>query len=109
LDLEEEGFEVIRAEDGIAALARLKEHPDIDVIVLDRMMPNMNGIQVTKELKGNPLYNTIPIVMQTAAGQSQQVEEGLQAGVYYYLIKPYNVEMLLSIVRNALKERSVVR
>lgn len=102
-DLEEAGFEVIRAEDGAGALARLSEAADIDVIVLDRMMPGMDGIQVTQALKDDPRYKNIPIIMQTAAGQSQQVKEGLAAGVFYYLIKPYNESLLVSIVRNALQ------
>jgi CheY-like chemotaxis protein len=108
-DLEDNGYEVIRAEDGLLALERLAEHQDIDIIILDRMMPNMDGMQVIRELKGNPLYRNIPIIMQTAAGQSQQVKEGLQAGVYYYLIKPFEPELLLSIVRNALKETDTRR
>jgi CheY-like chemotaxis protein len=105
-DLEEAGCEVIRAEDGVIALARLKENPGIDVIVLDRMMPNMDGMQVVAELKNNPVYKNIPIIMQTAAGQSQQVKEGIAAGVFYYLIKPYNESLLVSIVKSALQRNS---
>jgi CheY-like chemotaxis protein len=101
-DLEDAGFEILRAEDGLAALAILKEVRDIDVIVLDRMMPNMDGMQLTRQLKSDPLYKHIPIIMQTAAGQSQQVREGVAAGVYYYLIKPYDEMLLLTIVKNAL-------
>jgi len=103
-DLEGAGFEIIRAEDGVIALEKLKQFPDIDLIVLDRMMPNMDGMQLTQTLKGDPLYKEIPIIMQTAAGQSQQVKEGLAAGIFYYLIKPYNESLLISIVKNALRE-----
>ena len=103
-DLVREGYDVIRAEDGEIALAKIKEHPEIDIILLDRMMPKMDGLQLTRELKGHPLYREIPVIMQTAAGQTQQVKEGLEAGVYYYLIKPYEVELLRSVVQNALKE-----
>jgi hypothetical protein len=69
----------------------------------------MDGLQVTRELKGNPLYREIPIIMQTAAGQTQQVKEGLEAGVYYYLIKPYEVDLLKSVVQNALTETLIRR
>jgi CheY-like chemotaxis protein len=106
-DLTREGYEVFRAEDGVAALAKLKDVPDMDVIILDRMMPNMDGMQVTRELKGNPAYRDIPIIMQTAAAQTHQVKEGLQAGVYYYLIKPYEIEVLRSVVQNALAETTL--
>jgi CheY-like chemotaxis protein len=105
-DLEDSGFEVFCAEDGKAALAKLKEIPDIDIIVLDRMMPNMDGIQVTKTLKSDPLYKHIPIIMQTAAGQSQQIKEGIEAGVFYYLIKPFNESLLISIVKSALQRNT---
>jgi len=106
-DLEDAGFDVIRAEDGATALAKLKDIPGIDIIVLDRMMPGMDGIEVTKILKNDPLHKHIPIIMQTAAGQSQQVKEGLDAGVFYYLIKPYDESLLVSIVRGALNRNKV--
>lgn len=103
-DLEEAGFEVIRAEDGVVALEQLEKHGDIDVVVLDRMMPRMNGMEVLKHLKAEQRYRDIPVIMQTAAAQSQQVEEGIQAGAYYYLSKPYDEQMLIGIVRAALHE-----
>src|ERR1700759_4663704 len=99
-DLKGAGFDVLLAEDGIIALARLKENPDVDVIVLDRMMPNMDGMEVVKMLKSDPVYKHIPIVMQTAAGQEQQVKEGMAAGVFFYLVKPYTDAQLLSQVRS---------
>jgi CheY-like chemotaxis protein len=105
-DLLREGYEVIRAEDGQIALTKLSEIPGIDIIILDRMMPNMDGLQVTRELKGNPVYREIPVIMQTAAGQTHQVKE---AGVYYYLVKPYEVELLRSVVQNALTETLIRR
>lgn len=102
--LEEAGFEVIGAEDGLVALEKLSQHPDVDVIVLDRMMPNMDGMAVLKKLRDDVVYRDIPIIMQTAAASSKQIQEGIEAGVYYYLAKPYNEALLLSIVRAALKD-----
>jgi CheY-like chemotaxis protein len=103
-DLEDAGFEVLRAEDGVVALEILDKNTDIDVVVLDRMMPRMNGMEVLRKLKLEPRYRDIPVIMQTAAAQSQQVEEGIQAGAYYYLSKPYDEQMLIGIVRAALHE-----
>lgn len=103
-DLEEAGFEVIRAEDGVAAFEQLERHPDVDVVVLDRMMPRMNGMDVLRKLKSDAKFRDIPVIMQTAAAQSKQVEEGIQAGAYYYLSKPYDEQMLIGIVRAALHE-----
>lgn len=104
VDLEEAGFEVIRAVDGVEAFEQLDKHPDVDVVVLDRMMPRMNGMEVLRKLKAESRYRDIPVIMQTAAAQSKQVEEGIQAGAYYYLSKPYDEQMLIGIVRAALHE-----
>lgn len=87
--LEEEGYDVILAADGLQGLEQLQKHPDIAVIVLDRMMPNMDGMTMLAKVKADPVWNEIPVIMQTAAASSQQVLEGIQAGVYYYLTKPY--------------------
>ncbi|NDG05414.1 MAG: response regulator, partial [Alphaproteobacteria bacterium] len=75
------------------------------VIVLDRMMPRLNGLDVLKKLKADERFKSIPVVMQTAAASSRQIEEGIQAGVYYYLTKPYDERLLLSIVRAAVRDR----
>jgi CheY-like chemotaxis protein len=103
--LEDAGFEVICAEDGEVALSKLKNNPDIEVIVLDRMMPKLDGMQTIKQIKEHPKHKSIPIIMQTAAGQSQQIQEGIEAGVFYYLTKPYSEALLVSIVKNAFRER----
>ncbi len=98
------GYEVILAEDGLLALRMLEEHPDIDVIVLDRMMPNMDGMEFLHRIKSNPEFQNIPVIMQTAAAASGQVLQGINAGVYYYLTKPYDDVLLLAIVKAALRE-----
>ena len=102
--LETEGYEVIRAEDGLKALEQLKIHPDIDAIVLDRMMPKMNGMQFLEITKNNPDYKYLPVIMQTAAASSEQILQGIEAGVFYYLTKPYEEQMLISIVASAVSD-----
>ena len=64
--LEEVGHEVIQAEDGSIAMNILAKNSDIDLIVLDRMMPNMDGMEVLKKVKQHPELRTIPVIMQTA-------------------------------------------
>jgi CheY-like chemotaxis protein len=98
------GYEVISATDGLVALERLEEHPDVGVIVLDRMMPNMDGMQFFNTIKCAPCYRDIPVVMQTAAALPEQVIEGINAGVYYYLTKPYEQQTLLAIVACAVRD-----
>lgn len=104
--LSEGGYEVIEADDGDTALALLNEIDDIDAIVLDRMMPRLNGMDVLKSVKENPRFNDIPVVMQSAATARDQILQGIKAGVYYYLTKPYEDQMLLAIVRAALQDAS---
>ena len=98
------GYEVVLAEDGLAALERLEENPDTAAIVLDRMMPEMDGMEFLSRIKANPKFQDIPVIMQTAAAGSEQVLQGIQAGVYYYLTKPYDDVLLLAILEAALRD-----
>jgi CheY-like chemotaxis protein len=98
---EGEKYEVVIAHDGVEAFEKLESNQDINVIVLDRMMPKMDGIEFLKKLKSQHQYDNIPVIMQTAATAPDQVKEGIEAGAYYYLSKPYHKEILLSIVRSA--------
>lgn len=104
--LTEAGYEVIQAVDGVDALEKLEQHKDISVIVLDRMMPRMDGMEVLSHLKSTPKWREIPVVMQTAAATSEQIVEGIKAGVYHYLAKPYTGGILTSIVESALNDIS---
>jgi CheY-like chemotaxis protein/anti-sigma regulatory factor (Ser/Thr protein kinase) len=73
-----------------------------DLAILDRMMPGLDGISLLKRIKADPRFATLPVIMQTAASSPEQLREGLQAGAYYYLTKPYERDSLLSIVRASL-------
>jgi CheY-like chemotaxis protein/anti-sigma regulatory factor (Ser/Thr protein kinase) len=101
--LESAGYTVITAENGELGLRALEQHPDVSLILLDRMMPVMDGMTTLKHLKVNDRFKSIPVIMQTAAASSQQIEEGIAAGVYYYLAKPYSENVLMVIVRTAIE------
>ena len=101
--LDDAGYETVHAEDGVEAIAKLKEHGNVEVVLLDRMMPNMNGMEVMREMQSNPDWARIPVIFQTAAGAPKDVIEGSSAGAYYYLTKPYEETLVLSIVRAALR------
>lgn len=105
-DLEDEGYEVVCAEDGKIALDILQKDSNFSVILLDRMMPNMSGMEFTKVLKAdkNSKLAKIPIIMQTAAAEKSQIAEGIAAGVFYYLTKPFESEVMLSIVKAATED-----
>ncbi len=98
------GYEVVQAKDGIAALQRLEENPDIVLIVLDRMMPNLDGMEFLQRIKADSRFQDIPVVMQTAAAAPDQIMEGFKAGVQYYLTKPYEEAILIGIVNAALQD-----
>lgn len=100
-------YRLITAEDGLHACEQI-EHAkvDFDLIVLDRMMPRMDGMELLAKVKADKRFADIPVIMQTAAAQKQQIIEGIRQGAYYYLTKPYDKEILLSIVDAALETRS---
>lgn len=103
--LDNAGFEVILAKDGVEAWSLLNSIRNIELILLDRMMPNMDGMELMNKIKSSPILNKIPVIMQTAAATKEQVIEGIQSGVYYYLTKPYDEEVMLSITRAALDDK----
>ena len=95
-------YDVVTAENGKEAISYLKDNPGaVDIILLDRMMPGMDGIEVCDVLKRDPELKKIPIIMQTAADNPDQISEGIKAGVFYYLTKPLNIKTLLSVVHSA--------
>lgn len=103
--LQKEEYQVVTASSGFEGLRLLEEHPEeIDIILLDRMMPGMDGIQFCAKIKEDKRFRAIPIIMQTAAGRPQEIKEGIEAGVFYYLVKPLVAETLLSIVESARKK-----
>jgi DNA-binding response OmpR family regulator len=103
--LADEGYDVVSAEDGAKAWALLEQDPErFDTVLLDRMMPNMDGMEVLARIKGHSQLNMLPVVMQTAKAARQDVLEGLQAGAYYYLTKPFDKETMLAIVKTAVDD-----
>jgi CheY-like chemotaxis protein len=102
--LADTGYEFSLAEDGESAWAMLNvPEAAFDVIILDRMMPGLDGIELLRRIKSDARLAHLPVIMQTGAAAPDQVREGLEAGAYYYLTKPFEPESLLSIVRTALE------
>jgi CheY-like chemotaxis protein len=95
-------WELTMVEGGAAAWALLEAGASFDAVVLDRMMPGMDGMEVLRRLQQDARLRTVPVVMQTAAASHDQVAEGLQLGAYYYLTKPYHRDALVAVVRSAL-------
>ncbi len=93
------GYEVLRAETAAEARKQLSWHP-VNLIVLDIMLPDGNGVELCRELK---LRYHIPILFLTALGENQDVVEGLRAGGDDYLPKPYDLEVLVARVEARLR------
>jgi len=106
--LEDTGHELDLVTSGEAAWEHLNGGGrSYDLVILDRMMPGMNGIELLRMMKAEARFRAIPVIMQTAATAPDQVREGIEAGAYYYLAKPYELETLLAIVRAALVDIQV--
>lgn len=100
--LEEAGYSVATATDGLAGLATIRGH-DFDLIILDRMLPTLDGLEVCRRIRstGNP----VPILMLTAKDKIQDRIDGLDAGASDYLTKPFALAELLARVRAQLRQR----
>lgn len=98
VNLERQGYEVITASDGKEALQKVEdERPDL--VVLDVMMPYMDGFEVLQNLRRNPSTREIPVIMLTAKAQDADVFKGWQSGVDCYLTKPFNPMELIAFVK----------
>lgn len=103
--LEDAGYGTVSAQNGIVAWNSLEESPEtFSAILLDRMMPEMDGMEVLARVKQHPLLKTLPVIMQTAKAAKEDILDGLQAGAYYYLTKPFDKDKLLAIVKTAVDD-----
>lgn len=98
-------YEVEAVESGEAAWKALSGDRAFDLVLLDRMMPGIDGMEILRRIKAEQHLCDLPVIMQTAAATPNQVREGLQAGAHYYLTKPFEQGTLLAIMRSALDER----
>ena len=104
LTFEMEGYRVITADDGVAGLERARaDRPSL--VVLDVMMPRMDGFDVARALKSDPATAAMPIVMLTAKAQAADVSAGGASGVDDYVTKPFDPEELLARVERLLPGR----
>jgi len=108
--LEEEGYSLVEAHDGEEAWALLEAEGDsFYAVLLDRMMPKLDGLAVLNRMMAHEKLKDIPVIMQTAAGAVYEVQEGIEAGAFYYLTKPFDRAMLLAIVASAIRKAVKLR
>jgi len=87
--------DLLEAEDGVQAWELMQEHKDnIGVLITDWNMPNMNGLELVKKVRGESAFEDIPIIMVTTEGGKGEVITALKAGVNNYIVKPFTPQVL---------------
>jgi two-component system, chemotaxis family, chemotaxis protein CheY len=95
------GYDILEAADGQIALEQLKSI-QVHMVITDLNMPNLDGIGLIKALRALPAYKFVPIVMLTTESQMDKVQEGKDAGATGWIIKPFNSEQLVAVVKKCL-------
>jgi two-component system cell cycle response regulator len=105
--LEKENYEVLEAEDGSSGLQLIKvEKPDL--VLLDLVMPGLDGLKVCRAVKSDPELNKIPILMTTSKGEKEDIILGLESGADDYIVKPFDRNELLARIRTSLRARHLL-
>ncbi|MEZ4365229.1 MAG: response regulator [Kofleriaceae bacterium] len=97
--LEPKGLRLVVARNGREALTALEREPGIDLVLMDLMMPEMDGIEATRQIRTRPAWAKLPIIALTAKAMADDRERCLEAGASDYLTKPIDVDVLLSLLR----------
>ena len=93
------GFDVIHAVDGIEGLARIAATDDLAAVVADITMPRMSGLEMLAQIKQDPRYVALPIIMLTTEGQPDLIRRAKDIGAKGWMVKPFKPELLIALVR----------
>jgi signal transduction histidine kinase/DNA-binding response OmpR family regulator/CHASE3 domain sensor protein len=97
--LEQKGLQVEIGRNGFEALSKLAEVPDIDLVLMDVMMPGMDGLEATRRIRANPKFAQLPVIAVTAKAMKDDQEQCRRAGANDYLAKPIDLDRLFSLMR----------
>ena len=97
--LENQEMEVLSATNGRQAIDLIKDTPDLSVVLMDIMMPEMDGYETMREIRRQPEFRTLPILALTAKAMKGDREKCLEAGASDYIAKPVNTDQLMSLLR----------
>ncbi len=101
-NLNKQGFKTVETENGEEALLAADEN-DLDIVILDWMLPNVSGIEVCRQLRSKRSTRKIPIIMLTARGEEADMVRGFETGADDYVVKPYSISELIARVRALLR------
>lgn len=104
-NLEQDGFQVIAASNGKDAIEKMKEKPDL--VVLDVMMPNLDGYEVCEKIRSKKVYKDIPILFLTAKSREQDEIHGLNIGADDYITKPVSIKKLIARIKSNIRRRDI--
>lgn len=99
--LKDAGYEVLEAVDGQDALGKLSGK--VDMIITDLNMPNMDGIELIRQVRTLPDYKFVPIVMLTTESQAGKKQEGKDAGATGWIVKPFKPDQLLAVIKKVVR------
>jgi DNA-binding response OmpR family regulator len=102
--MQREGYETDVAQDGEAALAALRRRKP-DLVILDLMLPKMNGFDVCQRIREDPQYEGLKVLMLTAKGREAEIAKGLRLGADAYVTKPFSTKDLVVRVKELLRAR----
>jgi CheY-like chemotaxis protein len=97
--LQDRGMEIIKAENGKVALEMLAIHPDIDMVLMDIMMPEMDGYEAMKRIRSQAKFKKMPVIALTAKAMKDDKQKCIDAGANDYIAKPIDIERMLSLMR----------
>jgi CheY-like chemotaxis protein len=108
LSLEKAQYETVLAVDGAEALAKLEEHPEIDLVITDVMMPNVGGLEMLERIRQRPEWRMLPVVVATSLANQATVRQAVSLHCKHFIVKPFTVKLLVQTVREAIGQRGVV-
>ena len=103
--LKDEDYHLVMAKSGTEAWNLLEQNPEeFATVILDWMMPGMDGMEVIKKIKAHKVLNTVPVIFRTAKASDEEILQGLQAGASFYLTKPCNKDTLKATVKTTVTQ-----
>jgi two-component system, chemotaxis family, chemotaxis protein CheY len=100
--LRDGGYEVVEAVDGMDALSKL-QGKELNLVLTDINMPKMDGLELTRRLRALPQYKFVPIIVLTTESHPEKKQEGKAAGATAWIVKPFNPDQLLAVVKKVMR------